>query len=84
MQFFNGRFGRDLCRLVSQCLMHRPSDRPSLARLRQEIAAGVAAHPLSPDDRQWVRTTLFGAGNPVPQYPIDPTQAAGQRVTPQF
>ncbi|KUI66103.1 hypothetical protein VM1G_11432 [Cytospora mali] len=53
MRFFTGRFGRDLCHLVSQCLMHRPSDRPSLDRLRHDIAAGVAANPLSPDDRQW-------------------------------
>ncbi|ROV92960.1 hypothetical protein VMCG_09015 [Cytospora schulzeri] len=83
-QFFGGIFGRDLCRLVSQCLMHRPLERPSLARLRQDIAAGVAANPLSPDDKRWVRTTLFGAGNPVPQYPIDPTQAAGKKVTVQF
>lgn len=60
--------------------MHMPSDRPSLARLRQDVAAGVAANPLTADDRQWVRSTLFGAGNPVPQYPIDPTQEAGQRV----
>ncbi|KUI57756.1 hypothetical protein VP1G_10977 [Cytospora mali] len=84
MRFFTGRFGRDLCRLVSQCLMHRPSDRPSLDRLRHDIAAGVAANPLSPDDRQWVKTTLFGAGNPVPQYPIEPTQTAGQKVGLQF
>lgn len=64
--------------------MHKPSDRPSLSRLRQDIAAGVAANPLTQDDRRWVRTTLFGAGNPVPQYPIDPTQAAGERVRVNF
>lgn len=83
-KFFSERVGRDLCRLVSQCLMHKPSDRPSLANLRQRIAAGVAANPLTVDDKQWVRTTLFGAGNPAPQYPIPPTQAAGEEVALDF
>lgn len=78
---FHTRFGRNLCYLVRECCMHMPGDRPGLNALKARTTAGVAANPVTKDDRRWIRRTLCGPTGPFPVYEPS-TVGLGQVVTP--
>lgn len=74
------RYGKDMCDLVIRCLMHQPNRRPDLRSLQNDIVRGVAAHPISAPERQWLSDTLFGPGQVPEAVPIPATAALGARV----
>lgn len=78
---FHTRFGRNLCYLVRECCMHMPGDRPGLNALKARTTAGVAANPVTNDDRRWIRRTLCGPTGPFPVYEPS-TVGLGQVITP--
>lgn len=71
------RGGADLCALVARCLQHLPADRPTLRQLRRQVAAGVAASPMTGADRRWMTDRLYGPGRPPPLYPVAPRAVVG-------
>lgn len=74
---FHGRFGRNLCHLIRDCCKHNPADRPDLRTLKNTIATGMAANPVSAGDSAWVRRTLHDPGAPPQVVPEPPTAPPG-------
>lgn len=74
-------FGRPLCELVQQCLMHFPSDRPSLLELKRRTREGKRLNPMDPGPLDWMKDRLYGVGVHVPpgmsSVPIPPHQGVG-------
>ncbi|KAI3398521.1 hypothetical protein diail_9045 [Diaporthe ilicicola] len=51
-------YGNELCRLVSQCLMHKPADRPTLQQIRASLDNVIQPPVLTNADRAWIRKYL--------------------------
>lgn len=64
---YHGKYGRNLCHLVSNCCKHMPADRPGLGALAALVRAGVAANPVTNDDARFVQRTLHNPPRPNPE-----------------
>lgn len=66
MREYQGKFGRALCDLVSECCMHMPGDRPDLTQLSTRINAALAQRPnqFSADDARFINRTLHTPPRP--------------------
>lgn len=69
MREYQGKFGKVLCDLVSDCCKHMPADRPSLTQLATRIdnATNQRANQVSVDDVRFIQRTLHNPAQPNPE-----------------
>lgn len=69
MREYQGKFGKVLCDLVSDCCKHMPADRPSLTQLWQRVdaALNVRVNQMDNNSTNFVGRTLHDPAQPNPE-----------------